>query len=241
MSILSLIKDLCDELGLPRPSAVVGATGDTERQLIALAKTEGRELSVRYAWECLTQEATFTTTATESQGAIDSIITNVSATQVMRYIINDTIWNRTQQRPVLGPRAPRDWQALKASNVTGPYSEYRIRGGLLYFMPVPAAGETCAFEYVSRCWVVNAAGTAYAETFALDTDEVLLDNDLFYAGLKWRWLQRKGFEYGEAFASYERMVADAMARDGTKPTLNLGESRGTAPGGVIVPEGNWTL
>jgi hypothetical protein len=57
------------------PGAVVGATGDTERQLLALAKTEGRELSGRYGWECLTQEATFVTVATENQGTLDSIIT----------------------------------------------------------------------------------------------------------------------------------------------------------------------
>lgn len=241
MNILTLIRDLCDELGLPRPNAVVGSTDDNARQLLALAKSEGRELSGRYGWQCLTNEATFTTLAAESQGSIASIVTNVAASQVYRYIINETIWNRTQQRPVYGPRAPRHWQALKASNVTGPYSEYRIRAGQLYFMPAPAAGETCAFEYVSRCWVVNAAGTTYSETFALDTDEIVLDTDLFYAGLKWRWLQRKGFEYGEAFASYERMVADAIARDGTKPVIDMGNIEGHEVGGVIVPEGNWTL
>jgi hypothetical protein len=51
---------------------------------------------------------------------------------------------------------------------------------------------------------------------------VLLDEEIMRIGLEWRWLQRKGFEYAESFASYERLVADAMARDGTKPVLDLG-------------------
>lgn len=41
-------------------------------------------------------------------------------------------------------------------------------------------------------------------------------------GVQWRWRKAKGFEYSEEFMLYERQVADAQARDGTKQTLNLG-------------------
>lgn len=237
MNLTTLVRDLCDELGLPRTGSVTASTDPQVRQMLALANGEGRSLASRYAWSALLHEATFTTLAAELQGTLASMTSG----QSLAYIVNDTIWNRTQQRAVVGPKAPRDWQALKASNAVGPWSEYRIRGGSLYFIPAPAAGETCAFEYQSACWVTDVTGATYAERFNADNDVILLPAECFYAGLKWRWLQRKGLEYGEAFADYERLVADAMARDGTKPTLDLCGTRSSAVGGLIVPEGNWTL
>ena len=91
-------------------------------------------------------------------------------------------------------------------------------------LPAPTAGQTVALEYVSNCWLTDSTGATYRTGFAADTDVVLLDPEIMRVGLEWRWLQRKGFEYAESFASYERMVADAMARDGTKPTIIMGES-----------------
>lgn len=237
MNLTTLVRDLCDELGLPRTSAVVASTDPQVRQILALANGEGRALASRYPWAALTHEATFTTLAAELQGTLASMTSG----QAFAYIVNDTIWNRTQQRAVVGPKAPRDWQALKAASVTGPWNEYRIRNGALYFIPAPAAGETCAFEYQSASWCTDAGGATYYDRFNSDTDLILLPAECFYAGLKWRWLQRKGLEYGEAFADYERLVADAMARDGTKPVLNLASERTSAVGGLIVPEGSWPL
>lgn len=219
MTLLQLIQDVADLLGIPRPGAVCGSLDPGARQLLQLANREGRELSSRYGWQALTREASFTTVASESQGTLASII---GASQSLRYVVNDTLWDRTSGDPVLGPRAPRTWQGYKAQTFASPYSEYRIRGDELLFIPAPAAGHSVYFEYVSRCWCTDAGGTTYRQAFAADTDLVLLDEEIMRIGLEWRWLQRKGFEYAESFASYERMVADAMARDGTKPILDLG-------------------
>lgn len=219
MTLLELIQDVADLLGIPRPSTVVGSTDAGVRQLLQLANREGRELSSRYPWQALTVEATFTTVATESQGTLASII---GATQVLRSVVNDTLWNRTTGEPVCGPRDARTWQAYKSTTFTSPLSEYRIRGGYLLMLPAPTAGQTVALEYVSRCWLTDTTGATFRQAFAVDTDEVLLDHEIMRVGLEWRWLQRKGFEYAESFASYERLVADAMARDGTKATLSLG-------------------
>lgn len=221
MTLLELIQDVADLLGIPRPSTVVGSTDAGVRQLLQLANREGRELSSRYPWQSLVNEATFTTVATESQGALSTII---GATQVLRSVVNDTLWNRTTGEPVCGPRDGRTWQAYKAQTFTSPLAEYRIRGDALLIIPTPTAGQTVAFEYVSRCWLTDTLGTTYRQAFSADTDVVLLDHEIVRVGLEWRWLQRKGFEYAESFASYERMVADAMARDGTKPSIVMGEN-----------------
>lgn len=221
MNLLELVQDVADLLGIPRPASVYGSLDAGVRQLLQLANREGRELSSRYPWQVLTNEATFTTVATESQGTLASII---GATQTLRSVVNETLWNRTTGEPVCGPRDGRTWQAYKSQTFTSPLAEYRIRGGSLLMLPAPTAGQTVALEYVSNCWLTDSTGATYRTGFAADTDVVLLDPEIMRIGLEWRWLQRKGFEYAESFASYERMVADAMARDGTKPTIIMGDN-----------------
>lgn len=218
MTLLSVIQDVSDLLGIPRPSAVYGSLDPGVRQLLQLANREGRELSSRYPWQALTREASFTTVATESQGTLASII---GATHELRSVVGNTMWNQTTGEPVCGPRDGKTWQAYKAVTFTSPQAEYRIFGNELKFLPAPTAGQTVAFEYVSKSWCTDSTGVTYRTAFAADEDLILLDEELFRIGIEWRWLQRKGFEYAESFASYERMVADAMARDGTKATLDL--------------------
>lgn len=216
MNLLAIIQSAAAALNLPSPSAVVNSTDATAVQLLELANTEGRDLARRYPWQALIGEATFTTVATESQGAMETLAPGY------RYILGDTIWNRTSGLPVYGPVPAPEWQAYLASAITGPNSSYRIRGGTLRFSPVPAAGETCAFEYVSRYWCTDSTGATSRAAFASDQDLCLVDDELVLLGIQWRWRKAKGFEYSEEFMLYERQVADAMARDGTKATLNLG-------------------
>ena len=242
MTALSIIQTTCVEIGLPNPTVALASTDPQITQLVRLLNKEGKELSARYAWQVLIREVTFTTLAAESQGTIAAIITAGDSGHSFRYIINDTIWNRTRIWPVLGPKSPRNWQAYKAFSVTGPISEYRIRGNTLYFSPVPAAGETCAFEYLDRMWCTDTGGTTYRQAVTVDSDLMLLDEDIMQQGLLWRWRAAKKLDYTEDFITYERMVADAMARDGTKQTLSLaGHNQDYNPAVVIAPIGSWNL
>lgn len=218
MNCLQLIRELCGRTGISRPNSVA-SSGDTQViQLLGLLNEEGQELSGRYEWESLTREATFVTVAAEDQGALTTII---GATNVYRHIVNETIWNRTTQEALLGPKAPRTWQGLKALGVTGPYSEYRIRGGHLLFLPAPSAGDTCAFEYLTKNWATDSAATVQKSLVTADEDIFLLDEQLLLLGTRWRWLREKGLSYDEIFRAYESKVVDAMAKDGTKSTKNL--------------------
>lgn len=218
MNVLEVIQRATNDIGIPEPGVALASTDIQVLQLVELLNRECRELGSRYAWQALTYEQTFTTVATESQGTLTSLLTGG---RELRYIVNETIWNRTRREPVYGPRTGRTWQGYKAVSITSPYSEYRIRGNELLFLPAPTAGDTCAFEYVSRSTMTNAAGTVYYRNANADTDEFLLDDEIILLGLMWRWRKTKGLEYSEDFMSYERMVADAMTRDATKRTLSL--------------------
>jgi hypothetical protein len=125
--------------------------------------------------------------------------------------------------------------------MSGPYSEYRIRGNALLFDPAPAAGHSCYFEYISACWCTDSTGGTYRRNVSSDTDELLLDDEAMLAGLEWRWLRKKGLSYAEEFSSYELIVSNLITADGTKARLQMdGETGGPRPG-IVVPSGNWSL
>jgi hypothetical protein len=134
----------------------------------------------------------------------------------------------------------QEWQDLKGMGNAGPRYYYRIRGGRILSNPVPEAGHTWAFEYVSKNWIVSADDT-YKSYFTLDTDEVLLPEELVLMGIRWRWNREKGLDYAELFRTYEMQVKDALGRDASKPTLHMDDRGWTAKPGIWVPGGNWNL
>lgn len=234
LSCLQIIQTACLRIGILSPNAAVTSQDAQIQQLMALANQEGIALVKRHDWQVLQTEATFTTAATQLQGAMSTLAPGC------KYVLNDTIWNRTQRRPVVGSKSAQQWQEMVAMSLTSPFSQYRIKGDSLYFYPVPNAGDTCAFEYVSKNWItLSAGGTGYI--FASDADVPLLDEDLIIAGIVWRWKSVKGLEYAEDFLTYERGVVDAMARDTSKEILNLRGGTNTISPIVVIPSGSWGL
>lgn len=239
-TVLDVLKEACRRIGISVPASAVSSTDLQVQQLVALLNEEGQELAARYPWQRLTREATFTTVSTQSQGDLDGGILPCASN--IAYIVNDTIWNRTTRMPVYGPLSQRDWAYSRAMNYTAPTSEFRIIGNQLYFNPPPAAGDTAAFEYITRNWLVAADGTTARDSIVADDDSPVLDWQIVLLGLMWRWKAAKGLDYSEAFATYQRRVAEATAHDGSKPILSLNgdaaERWGIQPL-VIVPSGNW--
>jgi len=238
VNALELVQRFARSRGLDVPSTVVANQAEDVQQLLELLNQEGRDLSRRGDWNELTFEQTFTTAAAETQGLLSDIITNGHE---YRKIVNETIFNRTAKLNIYGPLSNREWQARKAITTAGPYSQYRIRGGSLLFNPVPAAGETCAFEFVSKCWCSDSTGAVFRRNIAADTDEVLLDDEIMLAGLEWRWLRAKRLSYAEEFVGYERMVAKALMDNGTKPRINMAADSLSFKPGIVVPVGDWNV
>lgn len=231
MSLLQIISDVADMVAVPRPAVVLASTDQDIRTILGLANTEGVDLARRFTWEALEQECVATTTATETQGAIATLAPG------FRYMLNDTIWNRTYRRPMPLLDA-QDWQMRKASSVNGPYQQYRLRAGKLLFIPAPATGQIYSFEYASTNWVVQASGST-TNRWAADTDTSLLSEEIMTQGIRWRYLRQKGMDYSEEFVTYERMVADAMARDGSRDVIRFGATT-TVPK-LQIPEGDYLI
>lgn len=235
MSLLTIIQSASKRVGLTSPSSAIGLTDANVIRLIELANEEGEELANRHQWQNLIRESTHTSLAAESQGAI----TTIAGTD-FSYILNDTIWNRTQNRRWM-PVDDVMWQQMLSSGISGPDTYFRLRGNTLRTYPTPTAGHTIAFEWVSKNWCESSGGTGQS-AWAADTDVAKLDERLIVHGLVWRWKASQGLEYAEDFRKYELMVNDAIARDGAHPHINMGQgSKSRLVGRNSIAEGSWTL
>jgi hypothetical protein len=231
MTLLTLVQNASDTIGLTRPSVVIASTDQNVRTLLSMAQTEGREVLDRFSWPATQIEVTHTSLAAELQGVITTIAPGFS------YITSSTFWDRTLTQPVTGPLSPIEWQALKARTATGPYPSYRIFGGKLYAYPAPSAGNTWVFEYQSTYFCQSSAGTNQS-AWAADSDVGVLDENLMELGVVWRFKKKNGLDYSEDFRSYEQKLANETSRAGGRKVLDM-ISGSTAARGIYVPEGSW--
>ena len=233
MSLLTIVQDVCNELGLTEPSVVITSADAQVAQMLALLNKEGQLLARRHTWQELKNEATFTTLAAESQGAL----TTLAGADFDR-IVNNTVYNRTERRAVKGPIKDIAWQRAVALTTTSPYSVWRIRGGAFRMTPNPPASQTMAFEWMSANWCESSGGTGKA-AFTVDTDVGVLPEVLLELALKWRWKQAQGLAYAEEYDDYEKAIADAILADGGATAIDMGEQR--VPFGLGIPDGSWNL
>lgn len=227
MSLLTIINNIQNRLGLEVISNPTSNTNPTVKKLIACANLEGKDLALRYPWQMLQKIETHSALAAEDQGTLASIAADISTFHI-RYM---TMWNQTTNRRVHGPLSPQDWSDLKGSEIAYPDSCFRIYGGKLYITPAPTLSDSIAFEYISKNWCQSSGGTGQS-AWAADTDTGILDEDLMELGTTWRFLQAEGLEYGEEYADYERRVLMLASTNASKPLLNM--AGGLPTRGVIV-------
>lgn len=141
--------------------------------------------------------------------------------------IAETEWNRTTRWPLLGPKSAQEWQTYKGGIVSaGPRQRYRILGDKLCINPSPPNGETLAFEYITKGWVVGADGT-YKEKVTADTDTFVYSNSLMTTGLKAQWKASKGLDPSFDLAEFRWLLENEKATDKSAPVLSLAPQFGS--------------
>lgn len=236
MSLLTVVQSFCGRTNVPVPATVIGTTDPLTLQVYRLLEEIGNDMAKRGNWEGITFEATHVSLAAEDQGAMTTIASNG-----FRHIQNETFWDRTNKLPILGPLSATEWQTLKGMATTGPRYHFRLRGGKLLINPTPTAGYTWAFEYLSKNWILGIDGTTYKQYFTLDTDTILVPEDVLMVGLRWSWKKEKGLDYAEDFETYEQQIKDSMAHDGGKKRLSMDSSHRSAQPGIFVPDMSFNL
>jgi hypothetical protein len=237
MTLLQTIQEFCDRRSLSRPSIVMASTDDTIRQLRSLANEVITDITNRgESWARLQKQATFTSVAAELQGQIATI-----APYGFKYLILESIYDRTERRPLFGPRQAPRWQESEALPVTGPLYTYRIWQGGLYVQPALPAGHEIAFEYASDMAILAVDGVTWKKRFSADTDSFMLDEDLLLLGLNWKWRREQGLSYSQEKLDYEVLLAQAIGNEPTKGPINLAGGTADVKPGIFVPSGNWPV
>lgn len=235
MSCLSIVQSVYLKVLSSRPAVAVSSSDPKVQQCLEYVNEAGQELAARYTWQVLTNESTFNTVALENQGTIQAL-----TGPGFSYILNNVMWNRSQRRPVFGPRSDAQWQLLKATFINGPWVQYRIRQNQMLFNPIPAALQLIAFEWMSSFWVNDVNGVGQS-SFLADTDSAILNERAITLDALWRFKRANQLSYDEDYNKAQAAIEDLMSRDGVKPLLNLGGNSADAFIGTVVQAGNFTL
>lgn len=218
MSLLTIVKNVANEVGFAEPSTVIGSNEETAIQMLALANRGGKVLARRKpAFRVLIKEHTFTTVADQANYALPSDF---------GYIINNTVWDRANYWRMRGQLSPGQWQFLKSGIVNAGIRErWRMRpvsnARQFYIEPTPdTADETKVYEYVSNEWCQKDDGTGQTAWVA-DTDTGIIEEDLLELDLRWRFLSAKGLNYAEEKMEFETERAEYLATDLSMPDLSL--------------------
>lgn len=167
MTVLLLAQTIAQRLQFNPPSSVIGSTDANVILIKAMMEQTAQEIASEYAWPELQREYTFTLVTDTPSYATPS--------DYDRYL-TQTLWNRTQKWPLIGPLTPQEWQTYKSGLVTTfPRQRYRLKywGNTQFFIdPTPTStenGQTIAFEYISqtvfrpKTWIASTswAGLQY--------------------------------------------------------------------------------
>lgn len=148
---------------------------------------------------------------------------------------NRTMWDRTNRWELIGPDSPQiDQWHRSGIVVTGPRRHFRQvgpYGNNFRIWPPPfelVAPLQLVFEYMSLDAVNVQAGApvpptqSFAQYFANDTDQPLLDDQAIVMGIKWMFWEIKGMgSYVTLQNRWIDYVDRLIARDGAAPTLQL--------------------
>ncbi|MGR9188833.1 hypothetical protein [Rhizobium leguminosarum] len=233
MSLLTIIQNVCAEIDLDPPTAVMSSADPQINQLRILSYRAGKDLLKDHDWSSLVVSRDFTATGAIPEPA-------EPPNDWARYAENSKIWNVSRLWSLNGPVEPQTWERNTILNSNPVPQIFRMLGGKLAFYPNDA-GETLRYEYVSKYWICLNGGATYAETWANDTDTARFSDDLLELSTIWRWKRAKGLDYGEELENFERAKEAAIGSDRAAAPMDLSmPNRGQVPenywpGTIVVP------
>ena len=205
-------------------------------QLKYLLQISGEELAIAHPWEFLTKEHTFTTTTASEYSLPDDFL----------HMVDQSGWNRTDDRPLYGPMSSQQWTYLLGRELVSDtiHVSFRIMDGAFHVFPQPTvSGDVIAYDYVTKNWVSDDAATpVYSDTVSLGTDVPLFDKTLITRHVKMKWLEAKGFDTSKAQDDFNQVFSFLTGKDKGGRILSAGSGRRGFPylnGRWSVPDGGF--
>lgn len=158
MSLLTLIQDVCNQIGLPAPTAVVGSQNLLYKQMLSVLHSDAaNELKSKSRWPELTRTHTITLVDGQASYALPADLERQ---------VTETHWDQANQWPLRGPMSPQRYnEDTYGVTDSSSHLEWRIKGftdNQFLLSPVPTAsddGNVLSFEYQSSTWCRPATWT----------------------------------------------------------------------------------
>lgn len=238
-SALQVLTQVAGELGLPRPTTVVGLTDVQSVQLLSLLNSAGNELQLYYPWEQFTKEWVFDTEFDRAEYDVPDDY---------KYFTDQTQWDRTDHWPLLGPKSAQEWAWLKGALVAAlPRLRFRVMKNQFVIWPTPKATGSpatynLAMEYVSKYWVNNEEPPLEKDMITLDNDILLYDPWLLIKFVKFKFYELKGFQTNGVNADFMRVFNSLTGKDVGAKILSLSPKMTSQYlGPWSVPDGSWNV
>ena len=168
MTLLTTAQEILKETkSASIPVTIIGNNSTDAVQVLQALTVSITSLSRSYDWQELQKEETFATVASTQAYALP--------TDFDRFIDN-TFWNVSTQRKVIGPMTPAEWRILTNATITGGTvgDLFRIRDQKTELFPIPTAIENFIYEYITDL-IVESSGDTGQVTWLADADVPVID------------------------------------------------------------------
>lgn len=214
MALSTIIDDVTAQIGIARPSFVVGNTNTDAQQLLRITQLAGDTLLQDHAWGALINRNTFSATA--------------EFDDFDRFYPVSNLWDVGRNRPVSGPLNQEEWTSILVRNVTGGEKYWTMYQGAIWIYPAPDATDEFTFSYVTKNWIRPEGEAEDVARWTADSDTSLIPEQLLTLSSVWRWKQMKGLDYAEDLSTFERTRERLIARDRGPRVIGMADPfRGT--------------
>lgn len=164
MTVLSIAQTCAKRLQLASPSGLIASTDNNIVLLLQMIEQAAQEIRNEFPWMELQDQYSFTLADGTDAYALPGDIDRIQ---------HETLWNSTQQWPLVGPLDPVEWQNYTAGLLADPAGQrFRIKGwasNQFFIQPTPSSeenGQVCVFEYITKTlfrpktWVTSTSFAA---------------------------------------------------------------------------------
>jgi hypothetical protein len=216
MSVLTIAQGVADDVGLNRPTALIGSTDATSIRFLRAINLVGKKLATM-KWDELIKEATITTANGTFQYALPTDYDSM---------VNDTAWNQTQDTQIF-MISPQRWSYEKSAVTSNYHDQIRLAGDSLTSIgkqitihPTPEGVETIRYEYYSKNWITDDTGVTEDTAVNADDDIPVFDEELVTLGVTWRILKAIGQPYEEEKTEFDDQTEVYLAKSGGSKPLH---------------------
>ena len=214
MTLLSVVKDVCANVGVLVPQTVFTsiAGNRTMQEMVSLANEMAQRIAYDVRdWTRLRATATLV--------GDDTTVGFPLPADYQRMLLTANVWRSTSSlTPMRFIPDTDEWLNRRALNYNDAWGEWTMLGGQILLWPAMAVGTTAYFAYLQKNCVALASG-GFGDSFLGDGDSFVLGDRLLKLGMIWQWKSNKGSAYQEDMATYGDALSFIAGHDGPSPII----------------------